>query len=66
MVAVILAARFNRFSSYTETTGWVILVAFWSKRGLRSDLKVPDFKNFPGRACPQTPWLIHTAVAVPV
>ena len=35
--------------------GGVILVAFWSKHGLRSDLRVPDFKNFPEGACPQTP-----------
>ena len=39
----------------TETTGGVILVAFWPKHGLRSDLRVPNFKNFPGGACPQTP-----------
>ena len=39
----------------TETTGGVILVAFWSKYGLRSDLRVPNFKNFPGGACPHTP-----------
>ena len=31
-----------------ETTGGEILVAFWSKHGLRSDLRVP---NFPGGAC---------------
>ena len=39
----------------TETTGGVILVAFWSKHGLRSDLRVPEFKIFPGGACPQAP-----------
>ena len=39
----------------TETTGGVILVAFWPKHGLRSDLRVPNFKNFLGEACPQTP-----------
>ena len=33
----------------TEPTGGVILVAFWPKHGLRSDLRVP------GGACPQTP-----------
>ena len=38
----------------TETRGGVILVAFWPKRGLRNDLRVPNFKNFPGGACPQT------------
>ena len=26
----------------TETTGDVILVAFWPKHGLRSDLRVPN------------------------
>ena len=39
----------------TETTGGVILVAFCPKHGLRSDLKVPNFKNFPGGSMPQTP-----------
>ena len=39
----------------TETTGGVILVAFWPKNALRSDLRVPNFKNFPGGACLQTP-----------
>ena len=39
----------------TETTGGVILVAFWPKHGLGSDLRVPNCKNFPGGACPQTP-----------
>ena len=39
----------------TETTGGMILVAFWPKHGLRSDLRVPIFKNFLGGACPQTP-----------
>ena len=41
-VEVFLAARF-------KTTGGMILVAFWPKHGLRSDLRVP------GGACPQTP-----------
>ena len=27
----------------TETTGGKILVAFWPKHGLRSDLRVPNF-----------------------
>ena len=36
----------------TETTGGVILVAFCPKHGLRSDLKVPNFKNFPGGSMP--------------
>ena len=39
----------------TETTGGEILVAFWPKHGLRSDLRMPNLKNFPGGACPQTP-----------
>ena len=39
----------------TETTGREILVAFWPKHGLRSDLRVPNLKMFHGGACPQTP-----------
>ena len=39
----------------TETTDGEILVAFWPKHGLRSDLRVPNLKNFPGGACPRTP-----------
>ena len=39
----------------TETTDGEILVFFWPKHGLRSDLRVPNLKNFPGEACPQTP-----------
>ena len=35
---------FNRFSIATETTDGVIRVAFWPKHGLRSDLRVPNFK----------------------
>ena len=35
-------------STATETTGGVIVVTFWPKHGLRSDLRVPNFKNFPG------------------
>ena len=48
-----LAARFIRLD--TETTGGGILVVFWPKHGLRSDLRVPKLKNFPGEVCPQTP-----------
>ena len=33
-----------------ETMGGDILVAVWPKHGLRGDLRVPDFKNFPGEA----------------
>ena len=44
-----------------ETTGGEILVAIWPKHGLRSDLRVPNFKKkCPGGACPQTPYIIHT------
>ena len=50
-----LAAISSTVSLATETTGGVILVAFWPKHGLRSDLRVPNFKNFPGGVCPQTP-----------
>ena len=32
-------------SPATKTTGGVILVAFWSKHGLRSDLRVPNLKK---------------------
>ena len=41
----------------TETTGVeILLVAFWHKHGLRSDLRVPNLKFLsPGGACPQTP-----------
>ena len=35
----------------TETTDGL----FWPKHGLRNDLRVPNLKNFPGGACPQTP-----------
>ena len=39
----------------TETTGGVILVAFWPKHGLRSNLRVPNFKNFPWGSMPPDP-----------
>ena len=35
----------------TETTNGEILVAFQPKMA-RSDLGVPNLKNFPGRTCP--------------
>ena len=35
----------------TETTDGVILVAFLAQTWPRSDLRVPNFKNFPGGAC---------------
>ena len=40
-------------SSSYRNYRWVILVAFCPKHGLRSDLRVPNLKNFPGRACLQ-------------
>ena len=53
-------------SPATKTTGRVILVAFWPKHGLRSHLRVPNLKNFPGGACPQTPLACSHRMAVPV
>ena len=40
----------------TETPGGEILVAFWPKHGLRSDLKVPNFIKFSwgSQPCTQT------------
>ena len=49
-----LAAQFNHFSIATETTGGEILVAFWSKHDLRSDLRVPNLKKNSEGACFQT------------
>ena len=48
-----LAAQFIHLA--TETTGGEIVVAFWSKHSLRSDLRAPNFKKISGGACPQTP-----------
>ena len=42
-------------SLVTETTGGEILVAFWAKHGLRSDLRVPNLINFPGETSPRPP-----------
>ena len=39
----------------TETTGGDILVAFWSKHDLRSDLRVPNSKNFSWGSMPPDP-----------
>ena len=39
----------------TETTGGVILVAFWPKHGLRSDLRVPNFRKFSWESMPPDP-----------
>ena len=47
----------------TEITGGEILVAYWPKHDLRSDLGVPHFKIFSGGACPHTPL---ASVAIPV
>ena len=41
-----------------ETTGGEILVAIWPKHGLRSDLRVPNFKkNVLGEHAPRPPTL---------
>ena len=56
----------------TETTGGEILVAFWPKHELRSNFRVPNFKNLPnfkiflGKHAPRPPYLVHTAIAVTV
>ena len=42
-------------SPATETTGGVILVAFWPKHGLRSHLRVPNLKIFLGEHAPRPP-----------
>ena len=47
-----------------DTTGGEILVAVWPKHGLRSDLRVPNLKDFPGGACPQTPASLYTIAYV--
>ena len=44
----------------TETTSGLILVAFWSKHGLRSDLRVPNFKNFFWGSMPPHPPSLFT------
>ena len=49
-----------------KSAGRVILVAFWPKHGLRTHLIVPNFKNFPVGACPQTPLACSHRKAVPV
>ena len=45
----------QKASLAAETTCGEILAAFWPKHDLRSNLRVPKFKNFLGGACPQTP-----------
>ena len=55
----------------TETTGGLILVAFWPKHGLRSYLRVPNFKKFSyGGSMPPDPpslftpqWPYHSKIA---
>ena len=46
---VMRSGHFWQFASIaslaTETTDGEILVAFWSKHGLRIDMTVPNFKN---------------------
>jgi len=46
-------------SLVTEKYRWVILAALWPKHGLRSALRVPNLKKIPGRACPQTPYIMY-------
>ena len=56
-MCVVCGGHFWQFSLITflatETT--ILVVYFCPKHGLRSDLRVPNFKNFPGGACPHTP-----------
>ena len=55
---VVCAGCFWQLSSIAslavETTGGEILVAFLAQTWPQSDLRVANFKNFPGGACPQT------------
>ena len=45
-------------SPATKTTGGVILVAFWPKHDLRSNLRMPNFKKiFLGEHAPRPPSL---------
>ena len=56
-MCVVRGINFWQFGSIaslaTETT--ILVVFFCPKHGLRSDLRVPNLKNFYGGACPQTP-----------
>ena len=54
-VAVISGQLGSIGSLATETTGGEILVAFWPKHGLRSDLRVPNFKKFSWGNMPPDP-----------
>ena len=51
-----LAVRFNRFSSYRNYR-WDDSSSIWPKHGLRSDLRVPNLKNFLGEHPPDPPSL---------
>jgi len=70
---VVCGGHFWQLSSITslatETTGGMILVAFRLKHGLRSNLRVPNFKNFSGGAYPQTPrppslFILHSCTSL--
>ena len=58
-MCIVCGGHFWQLGSFaslaTETAGGVILVVFCPKYGLRSNLRVPNLKNFPGGAWPQTP-----------
>ena len=41
-------------ASHVATTALLM-----SQNGLRSNLRASDFQTFPGRACPQTPLVLH-------
>ena len=51
-----LVVRFDRFSSYRNYNS----SSFCPKHGLRSDLRVPNCKNFPGGAPPNPPPSLFT------
>ena len=50
-------ARFNHFTS-CRNYRWED--SLWPKHDLRSYLRVPNFKNLSGGACPQTPLFVST------
>ena len=54
-VAVISGSSVQITSLATETTGGEILVAFWPKHCPRSDLRVPNLKNFSRGSMPLDP-----------
>ena len=50
-----------------ETTGGEILVAFWPKHGLKSDLRVPNFKKiFLGEHALDPPSLLTLMHCLPI